>query len=259
MKDVVLQGAGGAMDLEASTTTTGSRGILERIRRFAMPAGPVECKGTWLRQEGEMRFAPDKPWLSFTAEQWFEGDGVDFRWDARVRMAPLVSAHVLDSFEHGRGLLTAKLWGVIPLARSSGPAMHRGEALRGLAELPWRPFAFRNGPLLSWEATTAEKLRATFDDGKTVVSAEFQVDGDGRVLGGIASKRPRIVGRSIVETPWSGTIGGYAMFDGIRVPSRAEATWHLAEGPFTYWRARVIDFGVLQVKRPCAASHLEKT
>jgi hypothetical protein len=79
-----------------------THGLLERIRRYAMQEGSVEGRGTWLRQQGEMRFAPDRPWMPFEAEEWFEGSGIDFRWRARVRMAPIVSAQVVDSFEGGR-------------------------------------------------------------------------------------------------------------------------------------------------------------
>ena len=35
--------------------------LLDRIRRFSMPNGPLDCRGTWLRQEAEMRFAPNRP------------------------------------------------------------------------------------------------------------------------------------------------------------------------------------------------------
>jgi hypothetical protein len=38
-------------------------GLLERIRRCAVPDGTFEYQGTWLPQEGEMRFAPNRPWL----------------------------------------------------------------------------------------------------------------------------------------------------------------------------------------------------
>ena len=123
--------------------------LLERVRNFAMPDGPVVCGGTWLRQRGEMRMGADKPWLPFEAEQRFKGTGIDFRWRAWIRMAPLVPALVIDSFEHGRGVLTARVFGFVPVASSRGPDMDRGEALRGLAELPWRPFAFRQGPLFT--------------------------------------------------------------------------------------------------------------
>jgi hypothetical protein len=221
-------------------------GLLERIRRCAMPEGAVECRGTWLRQRGEMRFAPNRPWLPFEAEQWFEGSGIDFRWLAQVRVAPLVRARVVDSFERGSGALAARVFGVIPVARSRGTATDKGEALRGLSELPWRPLAFCDGRSFTWEAAAADKLRATFDDGRTQATVEFEVDSEGRVLGGAASSRPRVVGKSVVDTAWSGAFAEYKMFERLRVPTLAEATWHLPEGPFTYWRGRITEFRVLR-------------
>lgn len=219
--------------------------LLERIRNFAMPDGPVECGGTWLKQRGEMRMGADKPWLPFEAEQRFEGTGIDFRWRAWIRMAPLVPALVVDSFEHGRGDLSARVFGLLPVARSRGPDTDRGEALRGLAELPWHPFAFRQGPPFMWESPAANTMRATFDDGSTRATVEFQVDAEGRGLGVTASNRPRIVGKSVVDTPWSATVCEYRTFGRLRVPTVAEVTWHLPGGPFTYWRGRLTDFKTL--------------
>lgn len=223
-----------------------ARSLLERVRHFAMPEGSVECRGAWLRQRGEMRFASDRPWLPFEAEQWLEGSGVDFRWLAQVRMAPLVRARVIDSFEHGLGALTAKVFGIVPVVRARGPATDVAEALRGLAELPWRPFAFREAPRLHWEAARPDELRVTFDDGRTRAALVLEVDGEGRVLGASASSRPRLVGKSVQDTPWSGAFGEYRTFDRLRVPTTAEVTWHLPEGPFTYWRGRVVDLRVLR-------------
>jgi len=215
-----------------------------------MPAGPPRCPGTWLRQAGELRFAPDRPWMPFEAEQWLDGDGVGFRWRARVRMAPLVRAHVVDAFEDGRGFLVARLFGVIPVARSRGPAADVGEAMRGLAELPWRPFAFREGPPFEWAAHGPGRLGAVFDDGRTRVAVEFEVDGEGRVVGVTAAARPRSAGNAVIETPWAGRFSEYREFDGVRLPTVAEVSWILPEGPFTYWRGRVTEFRV----RPGAAS-----
>jgi hypothetical protein len=220
-------------------------GLLERIRHCAMPDGTMDCRGTWLRQKGEMRLAPGRPWLPFEAEQWFPGSGIEFRWQARVRMAPLVRARVVDSFEGGRGMLTARV-AFVPVARSQGAATDKGEAMRGMAEIPWRPLAFREAPGLTWETIGTDRLRATFDDGRTQAEVEFQVDSEGHVLGGAAARRPRIAGKSLVETAWSGSFDQYQMFDRIRVPTVAEVTWHLPEGPFTYWRGRITEFRVLR-------------
>jgi hypothetical protein len=224
--------------------------VLQRIRRFALPEGPIDCRGIWLRQVGEMRFGPARAWSPFEAEQWLEGPGIDFRWRARVRMAPLVRASVVDSFEHGRGLLVARVLGLIPVVRSRGVDTDAGEAMRGLAELPWRPFAFREGPPFGWEARGASGLGATFDDGRTRVAVEFDVDGEGRVRGAAVPRRPRLVGRTTVETAWSGRFSEYRVLDGLRVPTAAEVSWALPEGPFTYWRGRVLELKVLPRGRP---------
>jgi hypothetical protein len=210
-----------------------------------MPLGAIECRGTWLRQRGEMRLAPGRPWLSFEAEQWLAGSGIDFRWKARLRMGPLVRARVIDAFEGGIGSLSARVLG-FPVARATGPATDRGEALRGLAELPWRPFAFREAPQFRFEEPLPDRLRATFHDGRTQATVELEIDASGRVLGGAASSRPRLVGSSVVETAWSGTFGEYRLFDRLRVPTMAEAVWQLPEGPFPYWRGRIADFRVLR-------------
>jgi hypothetical protein len=54
-----------------------------------------------------------------------------------------------------------------------------------------------------------------------------------------------MAGKAVVETAWSGSFGEYRLFDRMRVPTVAEVSWNLPEGPFTYWRGRVTDFRVL--------------
>jgi hypothetical protein len=193
-----------------------------------------------------MCFAPGRPWLRFVAEQTFAARRIDFRWQARVRMAPLLHARVLDSFESGVGALEARLFGVIPVAFARGPQTDKAEALRGLAELPWRPLAFAGAPGLALEAVADDRLRASFDDGRTQATVDLEVDGEGAILGARAASRPRLVGKEIVHNAWAGTFGDYRTFDGVRIPTTAEVTWHLQEGPFTYWRGRVTEFKLLR-------------
>ncbi len=216
--------------------------LLERMRRFAMPEGPVRCRRTWLLQVGEIRFGPAKRWIHFEAEETFDSSGVNFLWNASARMAPLVSAKVTDGFEGGRGFLIARWLGMVTLARSRGPDTDKGEAMRGLAEQPWRPFPFGETPNVAWQATPAGVLSAAFDDGRTQVSLEFELNEKERTVSARAPHRPRIVGKESIPTPWSGTFSDYRMFGGIFVPTQAEVAWNLPEGPFVYWRCRVTDF-----------------
>ena len=71
-------------------------------------------------------------------------------------------------------MLMARVFGFVPVARSRGTATDKGEVMRGLAELPWRPFAFCQAPWLPWEAVATNKLRAAFDDGRTQAAVESE-------------------------------------------------------------------------------------
>jgi hypothetical protein len=70
----------------------------------------------WLRQTGEMRTAPASPWRAFTTEQVICVSLLGFARLVRMRAAPLLSAHILDCYLDGEGLLEARLFGSLPLA-----------------------------------------------------------------------------------------------------------------------------------------------
>jgi uncharacterized protein DUF6544 len=205
----------------------------------------VPCREIRLRQVAEIRLAPDGAWLAHEAEQRIDPLGVAFRWEARTRMARLFPVTIVDAFEGGQGELTVRLFGVIPLVRGRGAEFDRGEAMRGLVEMPWHPFGFTDHPGLTWAAAEGGGLHAAFDDGRTRAAVDFQLDDEGRVLGGRAANRPRWVGKTVVETPWSGAFSEYKEFDGVRVPTRAEVGWDLPEGRFSYWRGEVVSFRII--------------
>ena len=218
--------------------------LLERIRKFAIVSDvPATYHGTYLRQVGEMRMSPADPWLSFKAEQTLSAAGVDFRWTARAHVARWLPATIVDAVASNRGILCVRVFGMFPVARFKGPRLDKGEIMRGLAEMPWRPTGFIDQPNLSWTTAAENLLTATFDDGRIRATVNCKIAGNGRVLAVNAPDRPRTVGKQIVETPWSGVFADYQEFNGIRVPTRAEVTWHLPEGPFPCWRAHVTEFG----------------
>ncbi len=146
--------------------------LLERVRRFAMPEGDVEPSDVRFSQQGEMRLTPGAPWRPFRAEQRMWGSSIDFRWRAWFRMAPFAPVRV-NSFENGAGALHVKAFGVLPVANGRGPAFDRGEAMRGLAELPWRTFAFAGMRGVTFGAAGEGRLLARFDDGRTRAEVEL--------------------------------------------------------------------------------------
>ena len=202
--------------------------------RRCVPQPPSAPRGTILEQTGEIRLAPERPWMPFTAQQSCSAEKTGFVWRARVKMAPFVTGVVEDAYQNGRGRLDAKLWGVVPVARSRGPEIDRGEAQRYLAELAWCPMALFHNAELQFRSLSSEAVRVWIHDDQTYVDLLF--GRDGRIVGAKTTTRSR---GDIVQ-PWEGRFSEPKDFDGIRAPSRGEVWWETPDGPFVYWRGEVV-------------------
>jgi hypothetical protein len=221
--------------------------VLEGVRRNALPGAVPEGRGTWVRQRGEIRLGSGK-WAAFRAEQRFDAADLGFRWVAKARMAPLLSATVTDAFEDGHGLFGVRVLG-FPVQRAAGPEFDTGELLRLLAELPWCPLAF-NHPALKWTVLGERTLRVDLERGSVRAGLEMEVDDRGGVVGVRAESRPRQVGRAVIPTRWGGRYGQYREYCGMRMPASAEVFWGLPEGELIYFRGEILEAGVLDIHEP---------
>lgn len=181
---------------------------------------------------------PGGRWLRFRATQESAVEEVAFSWRARFSLVPLVWLDVVDSFEAGTGALAARLWGAVRVMRGEGPEIDRGEAMRYLAELPWVPHAFWANDALAWRVAgdDAVDVRTGVGGAEVAVRLHFDVAGD---VVASSARRPRETGGETRETPWGGRFGEYAVVGGVRLPTRAEVSWELPEGRFTYFRGVV--------------------
>ena len=134
--------------------------IIQSFARRAVCENPVP-NTVWLRQCGEMRAMLGDPWRPFTAEQVISIHEPGFAWLARMQAAPLLSARILDCYVDGEGLLEARLFGSLRLARAAGPQASRGELMRYLAELAWAPHAMLHNPHLSWREIDANTVEVS--------------------------------------------------------------------------------------------------
>lgn len=191
-----------------------------------------------------MRQKPGGSWLRFSAVEEFAVDEVAFSWRARFRLAPLVWLSVVDGYADGAGWLEARLLGLVPVLRARGREVAEGEALRYLAELAWVPQAILANRRLEWRELNAQNVEVATKVGSGRVALRLEFDAAGDLVGAATDARPRTEGKRIVLTPWAGSYREYAVFDGIRVPTRADVRWELADGPFTYWRGRLTSLEV---------------
>ena len=179
-------------------------------------------------------------WRAFRSTQEVRTQRPGFVWDARISMAPGVTAFVHDAYVAGEGVLHAALAGLVTvMEQPSSPELAQGEALRYLAETPWYPTALLPGHGVRWEPIDDAHALAVLEDGDTVVSLRFAFGDDGLVERVYTEARYREVDGAQVATPWEGRFWRYERRDGVLVPIEGEVAWLLPEGARPYWRGTI--------------------
>jgi uncharacterized protein DUF6544 len=232
--------------LEISTAET--QALLAQLRTFCFPGGEQAARQMRFiktTQRGELRAAPGARWMPFTAGEVFETTRSSFRWDARLGGGRLGWIGVTDAYEGGHGRLVIKLGGIVPVKKIVGPDVDTGELQRYLSLLMAYSPAILNHASLEWKAPAARALRVRDVNDPTNATVELHFGPDGRPLSCHAD-RPRLVGKQSIPTPWCGTCVEFREWEGVNVASRVDATWHLADGPFTYYRSEITSFTVLR-------------
>ncbi|WP_445244598.1 DUF6920 family protein, partial [Microcoleus sp. OTE_8_concoct_300] len=159
--------------------------------------------------------------------------------DARIQMAPGVSAFVHDAYALGVGSLHASLLGLFTVADVRGtPAAAQGELLRFFAEMPWYPTALLPSQGVRWEAIDDTSARATFTDAPTTVSLLFRFNAQGTIETMRAEARYR---DKLTAMPWSGRFGEYSVRNGMLIPLEGEVGWEYPEGTRLYFKGRTTE------------------
>jgi hypothetical protein len=217
--------------------------VLRYVERNAS-ADATNRQRVRLTQVGEMQLKPGR-WLPFHADQEIAVDRVEFVWTATFRPLPFVWLRVRDWYRAGGAGLDGRLWGLLRVVHASGPQIALGEAIRYLVELPLAPQAMAINTALKWRTVDESTVEvATLVAGERVV-ALLHFDASGDIGAASAEARPRMVGKQVVDTPFRGVYSEYREFDGIRLPTTAEVSWLLPDGPFTYFRGRVTGWSVI--------------
>ena len=210
-----------------------------RYFEFALTPGQPLVRQARIRQAGTFAQQPGS-WSPFTAIEQFNVRPPAFVWDARIRMAPLVSVRVRDSYVDEEGATLAKVAGLITVANLHGtPELASGALLRHLAEAAWFPTALLPSEGVKWEAIDDSTARATLTSGATTASLELGF-GEGGEIVKARAMRYRAVGDTFLLTPWSAEYRAYERMGDMMIPTEAEVQWELPDGAYPYWRGRTV-------------------
>jgi len=213
---------------------------VKRYLRYTGVIGKERIASVRLKQKGAMKTKPDGKWIPLKAEQYYTTDNPGFVWFGRLAMAPLLTISAQDMYIEGKGNMHIKLLSTVTVVNAKGKEMDESSLVRYFNEMMWFPTAYVSDKV-KWEPIDKNSARASMTDHGITVSAEFCFDDKGRITNFIAKRGYDTGGGKLVIKTWSTPIKEYRTINGLRLPSKGEAVWHLDSGEYSYIRIEITE------------------
>lgn len=191
-----------------------------------------------IHQKALMKMKPGQhDWYNAEARQYTTMNPPAFIWRVNMKMMPMLSIKGRDSYVEGKGEMLIKMNSLINVANEKGTRMDEGTLQRFLGEMVWYP-SVALSPYISWEAIDNTSAKATMSYKGTTGSGLFYFNHNGDFVKFIAN---RFMGNKAdaKRYPWILTVDDYAVFEGIKIPSKMKATWQLDEGEWTWLQLEI--------------------
>ncbi|HRX00696.1 MAG TPA: hypothetical protein P5280_14475 [Cyclobacteriaceae bacterium] len=195
-----------------------------------------------VKQKGEMKSAPDRDWVAFTATHWATFSGPAFVWHANMNAGVGMHVAIRDKFVSGKGTMLVKMMSLITLNEAKGEEINEGALQRYLAEIVWNP-SFALNPDIQWTQTDSTHATATLVEHGTTGTVTFTFNATG-LIEKVEAQRFYYTGDQSTREHWIVTMGGYRDFNGIKVPAKSEITWKLKDGDYTWFRMEIEDIQI---------------
>lgn len=209
-----------------------------RFLRHALRPGVPLASTVVLTMTGELRL---RRWLPFRARQVLVA-GRGFVWAPRVGRPPLVVTGA-DTHVDGRGSLAFRLWGVLPIARESGPDTDRSTAGRLAAEtVVWLPQALTPAMGATWAAVDDAHATVSVPAGDHTIDVTVTVDSEGRLRAVQLQRWGTPDGAEPGVYPFGGDVDAETTFDGVTIPSQGRVGWWWGtdrQGDGVFFRYRI--------------------
>jgi len=225
-------------------TLSMTEGLPLSVQRWLVGCGAIGKplhRGADVRQQFRLKVRPGQ-------EGWYEGAARQrtrllppaFVWDLQTVMGPGIPVRGRDLLMEGEGKMTIKVFGAVPVVNEGGNArINEATLQRFLGELAWMPSgAVLDG--LEWDFIDDYNAEATLAAGDVVVKGVFTFDED-YDFKQFTTMRYMESGANAQKVPWVVEAVEVREFAGFRIPSRAEATWKLDEGDWTWAQIEVTE------------------
>lgn len=199
----------------------------------------------WIDQEGTMELRGN--WTPFTARGIYKAPPLSFNWRARFQMLPGVWIVAEDGHQDGQGWGGAKLWGFVPMGKSTDPEVLATQLVRNLAELAWLPSFALADPALVWADAGDSAFEVKRSAGDWEAQVRFEINDAGDIIRATSPARPYDVPGGYAEAPWRYEFSEHRDFGGVRIPAAGVATFAKPGGDWEYFRGRITSVTYEQV------------
>ena len=198
------------------TQLAGLPAPVQRYFRHVLTEGQPYLHGLRLRHGGQFKTDLKKDWIAIKGEQYITADPPAFIWQGTTSQFI-----VRDEYVAGRGSLTVRLLGAVPVVRGAGPAYDQGELLRWLSEIPWLPTALLPGGQVAWTAIDDQSARLSLPHAGATVALVVRFNERDEIE---ECATQRYFGDDQL-LPWVGRFRRYQTRHGVLIPTEAEACW----------------------------------
>ncbi len=214
---------------------TGLPAPVQRYFRHVLKPGQPYVRSVRLRHDGQFKTDLKKDWMDITGEEYFVADKPAYIWNGTTTWFS-----ACDQYVAGRGSLTVRLLGAVPIQHASGPTVDEGELLRWLAETIWFPTSLLPGGPAIWSPIDDNSATLTLSDNGLTVSCQMHFNEKGEIVRYQAQRYSDMTHR----LPWTGQASDYREVDGVRIPFHASAAWVIdgVEQPYAQFTVRDIEY-----------------
>lgn len=220
------------------------RDVPEPGRRYFLHAIATDtplARAAVLQMQGEIQTAPGGAWWRLDAREWLVPDE-GFLWAARAG-AGLVRFSGADWYLDGAARTEFRLWGLLPVARASGPDVVRSARGRLAGEMIWCPAALLPDRGALWERLDDRTARVTRTVGGELIPLTLTVDAEGRLRSAVLPRWGNQTpdGR-FATVPFGVDVLEERTFGGYTVPARVSGGWwHGTDRAFDFFRPVISD------------------
>lgn len=230
--------------------------VQEHLRRVGVVGRPRPTN-VRVRWRGEMKASPTASWMTMRAEQvnvFGESPTRLFMMDARLHGIPFQALHEYVGGSATMRVRAAQLFDVVD---ARGPEMNRSETVTLFNDMcVLAPGSLVGAPVV-WREIDDHTVGATFTNAGNTIRAELFFDERGDLVDFRSNDRDQSAdGKTYKRFPWSTPIGDYAVFHGLRLPSRGQAIWLQPDGEYVYGRFHLEDIEMDVARVPAKGASL---